>query len=254
MTDRDDRDGSEIRSYPFDDIDTLFTSLRREPPGEESDLDRIYRRGMGMFHPDRVGDDGSLCIRFQEDFATYRLAWEERRTAARLEASVDPFALLRDLGLSTDLSVRSALFATLYRFHTLGLDRWRTRTRTGMQRRNAAVIRTLLYWAHSYDPGTARTLADFLLEPASFGMGERTGQLYFMIRRMLFRGLDLLIRYQDLQRPATRDIAADTVQYALRIFPRGDAAESRPFRYARRMAEWILAELAMPPDPIGLES
>jgi hypothetical protein len=253
MTEGGDRRDSRVQAYPFHDIGALFAALRSNPPGDESELDRVYRRGMGTFHPDRVGDDGSLCIRFQEDFATYRLAWEERRTAARLEASVDPYALLRDLGLSTDLSVRSALFATLYRFHTLGLDRWRTRTRTGMQRRNAEVIRTLLYWAHSYDPATARTLADFLLQPASFGMGERTGQLYFMIRRMLFRGLDLLIRYQDLQRPATRDIAADTVRYALRIFPPGDASESRPYRFARGMAEWILAELAASPESIGLE-
>ncbi|MFP4210180.1 MAG: hypothetical protein ACLFR8_02975 [Alkalispirochaeta sp.] len=253
MADRIDRGEPSVPEYPFHDIAALFAALRSDPPGDEGVLERIYRRGMGMFHPDRVGDDGSLCIRFQEDFAAYRLSWEEQRTAARLGASVDPYALLRDLGLSASLSPRSALFATLYRFRTLGLDRWRVRTRTGTLRRNAEVIRTLLYWAHAYDPGTARTLADFLLQPASFGMGESTGQLYFMIRRMLFRGLDLLIRYQDLQRPATRDIAADTVRYALRIFPRGDAAESRPYRFARRTAEWILAELAAPPEPIGLD-
>ncbi|MDA3947751.1 MAG: hypothetical protein PF508_00865 [Spirochaeta sp.] len=237
----------------FQDLDRLFSQLREAPPNSQAELDRIYRRGSRALHPDLTGDDGSRFVRFQHVFALYRTEWADRRSISSIRQSVDPFAVLRDLGLPDDLPPRPALYASLYRFRSLGLERWRVRTRPALRRRNAQIIRTVIYWAYAYNRTAPRVLTPFLLHPGSFAVQDRHASRYFLLRKLLFRSLDLLIRYQDLQREATRDIARDILAYVDHVFP--DQRRDAPpvFGELREMMRWISAESELPPDRIGLD-
>lgn len=239
--------------YTFEDLDTLFDRLRRNPPGSGRELDRVYRRGMLALHPDRIGDDGARFIQFQEAFSNFRREWEAGQTVHSLSRAVDPYRVLRDLGLSTELSPRSALFATLYRFRSLGLERWRIRTRPGLKRRNTAVIRTLLYWAYAYDVTLPTVLSEFLLQPGSLGIRESGAPVFFAVRKLLFRSLDLLIRYQDRKRIATKAIAIDILDYARLLLDGAGGVESRALTSVRRMEAWLRREFEGDPETIGLD-
>lgn len=237
----------------FQDLDRLFSQLRAAPPHSEVELDRIYRRGSRVLHPDRTGDDGSRFVRFQTVFASYRTEWADRRSISAIRQTVDPFTVLRDLGLRDDLPPRPALYASLYRFRSLGLERWRVRTRPALRRRNAQIIRTVIYWAYAYNREAQRALTPFLLHTGSFAVQDRHASRYFLLRKLLFRSLDLLIRYQDLQREATRDIARDILVYAEHVFPEPRHDAPAVFGELWGVLRWMSAESELPAERIGLD-
>ncbi len=113
------------------------------------------------------------------------------------------------------------------------------------------MIRTVVAWAYEYDEHFVEIFYAFLRHHGRFSISERHASLYFMVRKLILKGLDGLIRYQDLARPATSEIARDTVRYALFVSEayRDDAAYSA----VRALGAWILEELAKPPEPIGLD-
>lgn len=118
-----------------------------------------------------------------------------------------------------------------------------------MKRRNDEVYGTLMYWAYRYDPGVVPILERFLLG-WNFVPVQRKSALFFLIRRTVLQGLDMLIRYQETGRAATRSIADDRLRYARMLatpFTREPA-----FHALAEMADWMIREAALPPLRIRL--
>ena len=232
-------------------IDSLMRRLRSDPPRDERELDRIYRSLLKVTHPDRSRDDGSTFLYLREQFAEFRAEWQLARARAALSSRTERRGLLRDLGLRPDLPARPALFAALYRFRSLGLSSYRVRSRPSLRVRNARVITVILSCAYDYDPGFVPLFQTFLLHHGNFAIGERQAPLYFMVRRMVLKALDGLIRYQDRGRPATAAIAHDTIRYARSISLR--YLQDPAFEALFALAQWIETELEHPPQAIGLD-
>ncbi|MFW5827923.1 MAG: hypothetical protein ACOCU4_07520 [Alkalispirochaeta sp.] len=232
-------------------VDLIVADLRDRPRGELREIDRIYRRLLREVHPDRFGDDGALFMYVREQFSSLRAEWSMARARSESAAAVDRTRLLRDLGLPRDLAPRPALLASLYRFRSLGLAHYRVRSRPTLRRRNALIIRTVVAWAYEYDPGFVQLFYRFLRDQGNFGLSEGYAPLYFMVRKLVLKSLDGLIRYQDRPRPATAEIARDQIRYALEISRvyGGDPA----FAAVHAFARWIGTELSNPPEPIGLD-
>lgn len=233
------------------DIDRVIARLRDVPPTTEQQVDRIYRRLLKQTHPDRTGGSGEAFLYLQEVFAGFREEWMTRRAQESLEGSVDRTALLRELGLAEDLGPRQGLLVALYRFQSLGLTNYRVRSRPALRRRNAAVIRTVVAWSYHYDPAFVALLHRFLLHHGNFGVSARHAPLYFMTRRIVLKGMTGLIRYQDNHRRETAEIARDGITYALQISQ--EHRQDPAFSALRALGEWILTELAKPPERIGLD-
>ncbi len=219
----------------------------------------MYRRASRVLHPDRSGDDGSRFVAFQEEFRRYQLEWRQHRASSELRRVVDPTKVLTDLGVPPGLPPRSALFVTLYRFRSLGLDRRRLRLNPSLARRNDEIIRTFQYWALEYDETTLSILTRFLMPTDTFGLGEAAGPVYFRTRRVLLRSLDLLIRFQDNHRPATRDIALDLIAYAESLIQHHRISAVRRDRTGSfsgiiGMSAWLRRQLSLPPQRLGLDS
>lgn len=237
----------------FTDVGTVFALLRDHPPQSERELLRFYRRGIRLLHPDRCGDDGSRCVEFQQLYASFEREWRERRLVSAITLTVDPYQVLRDVGIEGEISSRAALFVALYRFRSLGLDRWKVRTRIDLKKRNERIIRSLFYWAYRYDRWSVATLRAFLLQSRGFAIREGQVPLYYYLRKLVFRALNLLIRYQDNRREATRSIAIDLLNYAQRLCPREMNGESSIFSSISDMRGWLRAEFDRSPERIGLD-
>ncbi|MFO8043362.1 MAG: hypothetical protein R6U25_09195 [Alkalispirochaeta sp.] len=231
-------------------VDLVITRLRTNPPSEISELNRVYRQLLKAVHPDRSGDDGTLFLYVREQFAQVQNEWAMARARAEMAAAVDRARVLEDLGLSADLAPRQALLAALYRFRSLGLAHYRVRSRPALRRRNSQIIRTVVAWGYDYDPQFVQLFYKFLMYQGNFALAERHAPLYFMVRKLVLKSLDGLIRYQDRPRPATAEIARDQIRYALQISHayRGDPA----FAAVRDLSGWITQELDRTPEPIGL--
>lgn len=236
--------------YDAPAIDAILQRLRDTPPQSIEELDRIHRRLLRETHPDRAGGDATIFLYLQEQIARYRVEWEVAHARQTLETHIDRTELLRELGLSPELAARPALIASLYRFRALGLFSWRLRSRPSLRKRNAKVLHTVVGWAYEYDPEFVSIFYRFLMSQANVPIAEGQAPLHISVRRMILKGLDGLIRYQDLRRDATAGIARDTLLYAIRISnpPAGKAGFSDLHDFAR----WILRELDHDPTPIGL--
>ncbi len=232
-------------------LDEIFTRLRANPPDESIELERIYRTLIKRTHPDRLGDDGRLFLYFREEFERYREQWSVLRRRETLRSQFDPRAFLVELGLSSDLAPRPALYAALYRFQSLGLAVWRVRSRATLRKRNAAVIRSVLYWAYEYDAAFVSIFQGFLMHQGNFTLTERHAMVYSPVRRVVLRGLDGVIRYQDRAHPATAEIARDRINYALAIS--AGRGRDAPFAALHAFGRWLLHELDYPPERIGLD-
>lgn len=232
-------------------LDEIFTRLRADPPDESIELERIYRTLIKRTHPDRLGDDGRLFLYFRDEFDRYREQWSALKSRETLRNQFDPRALLVDLGLSPALASRPALYAALYRFQSLGLASWRVRSRSTLRKRNAAVIRAVLYWAYEYDATFVSVFQDFLMHQGSFTLTEPHAMPYSPVRRTVLRGLEGVIRYQDRAHRATAEIARDRIAYALDISA-GRGREA-PFAALHALGRWLLGELEYPPERIGLD-
>ena|GEM_PF-4104353 len=170
--------------------------------------------------------------------------WAENRRERERIRSIDPYRIIRDLGVETDGSDRSAFWITLYRYRSLGLTSRRVRVRPAMKKRNDQVYRILMYWAHRYDPMVVPILERFLYG-WNFALAEQNGALFFMIRRTVLQGLDLLVRYQETGRAATRSIAEDKLRYA-RVLT-GPYRTDPAFAALAATIDWLLREASREP-------
>jgi hypothetical protein len=231
-------------------VDAVIAHLRQKPPADETQLTGVYRRLLKRAHPDRNHDNGEVFLYLRTAFGAYREQWIAGRRVQALTDTIDRRRILTDLGLPQEVSPRRGLLAALYRFRSLGLSSFRIRTRTNLRERNAAVLRAVISWGYEYDEHFVPVFHALLTQRGRFSPTDRHGPLYFMLRRMVYQSLDDLLRYQDRQIAATAQIAGDRLEYALRISRDAEAVPA--IADLRRFALWLVAELAKPPESIGL--
>lgn len=222
----------------------MLEELRRRPDLDEQTINRVYRRLARRTHPDSLRDDGTAFIYLQERFERFVEEWSQLRRERRLADGIDPYKVIRELGIDGPLSDREAFWMTLYRYRSLGLTSRRVRVRPAMQKRNNEIHGTLIYWAHRYDARVVPVLERFL-SGWNFALIERNAPLFFMTRRTILYGLDSLLRYEEGGRPASRSIAEDRLRYArlLALPHSGDPA----FFALIAMIDWLLREAGMEP-------
>lgn len=232
-------------------VEQVIEALRRNPPRDADHLTRIYRRVLKQTHPDSAGGDATLFLFAQESFGRYRVEWESVRHRSVLTDGMDPWYVIRDLGLPETLLPRQALYAALYRFRALGLTSWRVRSRPALRERNLRVVRTVIHWAYETDPTFVPLFEDFLKYQGQFAIGEREAPLFFMIRRMALRALDWLIRYHDRGRPAAGAIGRDTLAYAIMLCEAH--RNHRSFAAMEALMRWMDGEFLLEPALVGLD-
>lgn len=226
------------------DVETVIARLRANPDLRPRELERVYRRLILQVHPDHHEDGGELFLFLRSEFDRLRAERKRNDTIAMLENDLDPHRLAGDLGITRVLSPRESLYVALYRFRSLGLSSWRVLVRPSLRERNNRVIRTILYWGRRYDESFVPAFQDFLRYPGQFLLAENQAPLYFLVRRTMLRGLDWLIVFQDRGRPATADLAGDTLRYALSIA--SGRERDTTFAALLGMTRWMLAELDLP--------
>ena len=244
-------DQSSENSLSIAVVDAVIARLRQTPPQDEAQLTIVYRRLLKRAHPDRNHDNGEVFVYLRTAFGEYRKQWIAARRLQALTNAKDRHRILTDLGLPQEVSPRRGLLAALYRFRSLGLSSFRIRTSSTLRERNATVLRAVISWGYEYDEQFVPVFHALLAHRSRFSPTDHHGPLYFMLRRMVYQSLDDLLRYQDRRITATAEIAADRLEYALRI---SRSSETVPaIADLRRFAVWLAAELAMPPEPIGLD-
>lgn len=224
------------------DIDHILEELKTRDGVDTGQVDRVYRRLMKHVHPDVVTGNAETFRYARTAFARFRDRIDSDAQVARLARETDIVAPLRDIGLDPRIGPRAALYAVLYRFHALGLTSWRVRTRPELRRRNVRLIRSIVYWGYRYDPAFVPIFERFLRNYGQFRIAERRSKTYFMLRRVLLRGIDWCIRYHDRGRPATAEIARDTLGYVLLVAP--PYARDDAFRALQDVAAWLREDLS----------
>lgn len=210
----------------------------------------MYRRLAKRAHPDLLHDDGSTFLYLQYRFDRFIDEWTRDRSLQRLAVGIDPHRIIREIGITGEIPVRTALYVSLYRYRALGLTSRKVRVRPAMRRRNEEVFRTVAYWAYRYDRQLVPILERFL-HGSDFPFAERRTAHFFLVRRTILRAFDSFLRYQDRGRPVSREIAEERLRYAHALCEgwKNDPA----FSSLHAMAGWLLREAKLDPQLIGLD-
>ncbi|MFP4562440.1 MAG: hypothetical protein ACLFRY_03940 [Spirochaetia bacterium] len=220
----------EITALP-DIISKLLTtkSCTRE------EFRRIYLYLCKNTHPDLTGKDGEDFIRLKE---IYRRI-EEKEPSAESVTPFEPMRILQESGFEAGGDPRAALFISLYRYMSTGMHSYRIRRKPPLKERNALILRTVLYWAGTYDRNFLQIFIDY--NTRIFQQIRSTSELKQegKAKRYFREGFDWFFRYQLSGKPASKTLAEDKLRmclYTLRIFGANDSPVV-PF------ARWLLEEL-----------
>lgn len=210
----------------------------------------MYKRLVKTTHPDVQGGEQTAFIQVQESFEQLRAEIRDRDNRAALTQSVDPFRVIRDVGFEGTPTDRQALYISLYRLRTLGVFRLRLRRRPELRKRNETAIKTVLYWGYQYDESFVPPFAELMRQYGNFPFTDQTAKLFFLAKRILMKGLDWTVQYQDNGRPGTRKIAAESLAYVA-VLARGHETK-REFAALLSFAEWLLRELELEPADLRI--
>lgn len=232
------------------DVEAIIQRLRDRPALTADQIDRLYKRLVKTTHPDVAGGEQTVFIQVQEGFEQLRAEFKERENRKALDESIDPYRVLRDVGVQDSANSRQALYVSLYRLRTLGVFRLRMRRRPELRQRNELVIKTVLYWGYEYDTTFVPRFVQLMRHYGNFPFTDQTAKLFFLAKRILMKGLDWAIQFQDNGRPGTRKIAAESLAY-VGVLARGHEAK-KEFAAILAFAAWLLKELELEPSRPGI--
>ena len=221
---------------------------------------RIYLYLCKNTHPDLTGKDGAEFIRLKE---IYRRI-EEKEAALRSapggasggpedgergDSPFDPFKVLSESGYDAGGDPRTALFISLYRYMSSGMHAYRVRRKAPLKERNALIMRTVLYWAGTYDRDFVRIFVDYNTRIFQHIRSTSDLKQEGKAKRYFREGFDWFFRYQLAGKPAAKTLAEDKLRmclYTLSIFGT-QTSPVVPF------ARWLLGELEREAAIIGRE-
>lgn len=233
-----------------DALNAILEDLATAVDLDDEAFERTYRSVILAVHPDAAGGDARRFMRARDAFAELREMRSRARRRAVFAEGLDPHAVLRDVGAPETITPRGALMVALYRFRALGIDRRRVRAKPELRRRNALVIRTVLYWAQACDTEFASVFEAMLRHEGAFGISGPDAFIYARARRTVLRGLDWIVRYHDTGRPAAAAIARDAATGAAVVI--GPFAVRREFAVLDDLSRWIARESERPSELLAL--
>ncbi|MFW5812097.1 MAG: hypothetical protein ACOCWS_03850 [Alkalispirochaetaceae bacterium] len=221
-------------------IESIIEGLRHRADLTEEELKAQFRALVMQTHPDRPGGSEEEFIRVREEFS--RLEKELRTAASRktLFADFDPAEIPREQGLEEPFSDRSALYASLQRYMSAGLYRFKIRSNPSLRNRNSRIIKSVLYWGERYDPEFLRLFSDHLRQQNNFAAVTGEHRVYFFVRKVFIKGVDWALQYHRHGRPGTAKVARDWLTYATVLSGTSDHPATEALR---ALAGWYIREL-----------
>ncbi len=255
--------------YDRQELDHLFRLLsKRSHPdatggnGEDFiELRRIYERACARLGAAPLNDPSPVEVRSstvdEEVFSsssqgpsgirTSSSSWSSPPGLSRgtgTKSGFDPSRIVREAGFDESLSSRGCLFLSLRAFFNLGMYNHRIRSLRGLQRRNAEILYTILYWGKIYSPRFVPVFTDY--SSRTFQSLSTTWEIknFNYAKRLFLDGVTGFFNYQVSGRTGTAEVARDKFtwcSYTLRKVIK----DSHPMA---PMAEWFLEELDSPPE------
>lgn len=208
---------------------------------------KIYLYLCKNTHPDLTGKDGGDFIRLKELYR--RIEEKEAGLHGVTAGPFDPFRIIRESGYDPGEDPRAALFISLYRYMSAGMHSYRVRRKAPLKERNAQILRTVLFWAGTYDRGFVQIFIDF--NTRIFQQIRSTSDLKQegKAKRYFREGFDWFFRFQLAGRDAARTLAEDKLRMCLYTLGLLGTEDSPVVPFAR----WLLDELRRGAAIIGRE-
>lgn len=221
-------------------IESIIAGLRSRGDLTEDELKATFRALVMQTHPDRPGGRESDFIRVREEFSRLERELRSSESRKRLFADFDPREIPREQGLEEPFSDRRALYASLRRYMSAGVYRFKIRSNPSLRNRNARIIKSVLYWGERYDPEFLRLFSNYLRQQNNFSAVTTEHRVYFFVRKVFIKGVDWALQYQSHGRPGTAKVARDWLSYARILSGSSDHPATEALR---ALALWYIEEL-----------
>jgi len=245
----------------------LLSSLLKQNRYSGPELDHLFRLLSKRSHPDTAGGSGDEFIQLRRIYESARSRMggnipdmasvprsQFRRTGssfispevhtAERSSTFDPDRIIREAGYDETLSSRGCLFLSLRVFFNLGMYNYRIRSISGLQRRNAAVLDTILYWARIYNPGFADIFSAYCSLTVQSLSTTWEIKNFNYARRLFLDGVTGFFNYQVSGRTGTAEVAREKFTWCVYTLDKviKDTHPMGP------LAEWFTEELDAPPE------
>ena len=220
----------------------------------ESELKSIYRGLSKETHPDLTGGDSSEFLKIREEYRqaqSYLNVLKSQNGTHREQpflsgnpgrtSPFSPTRIIFDSGFRRAIDPRAGLYVGLFRYAAAGLYSQRVRAKSTSNRRNLNIIRTVVYWAHLYDPEFISIFINYnrlhLVQYRDV-VGDRK---IIAGRRFFIQGLNWFVQFQDRGRSTAFEIGWETLSRAIDNL---QLAQRSPLRRSLlSFAEWLRTEL-----------
>ena len=211
----------------------------------ESDLKAIYRRLSKKTHPDITGKGSSDFLRIKNEYEEARSYLKKIKGGIYLKTNFSPTKVIIESGYRRPIEPRSALYIALYRYSVLGLYSYKIRSKPELHNRNLEIIRTVIYWAHLYDPDFISIFIGYNKQYAIHYHEYLYNKKIVRGRRLFIKGLRWFLDYQDQGRRSACEIACEQLNASRSELKNAIVGPLR--KSILLFAEWLLNELDLDP-------
>ncbi|MCX7023981.1 MAG: hypothetical protein NT080_05105 [Spirochaetes bacterium] len=213
----------------------------------ELELSRIYRALSKRIHPDLAGGSGERFVSLNREYGTALAALKSGGGASVRPSpprdDFDPYKVVREMGFPAVEDPRACIYLAINRYKNAGLYNRKVRSAPALRKRNAAILRTVLYWARIYDPAFVEIFLSWdrrRLEGLATTALHRAGS---ELRSRLDMAYSQFMEYQEFGRPMTAQLVRSNLDDALETIELYHLDRDG----AKFFAQWLLAELDKPP-------
>ena len=214
-------------------VSDIITKLLTTRSCSKEEFKRIFKLLCKYTHPDVTGKDGQDFIRLTEIYKKV----QER------EADFDPLKIIEESGYPRVREPRAALYISLYRYGTSGMNVYKIRSKQVLRERNSLIIRTVLYWASLYDRSFVPIFISYNSKVFEHVRVSSSMKQEIKGKRMFLEGLDWFFKFQDTGRVSSGTIAKDKLRGSIYTFEVFGYYESPVIPFAK----WLIAELQKEP-------
>lgn len=223
-------------AVPLEDIVSKLLTTRS---CTREEFKRIYKLLCKYTHPDLTGKDGRDFIRLTEIYTKL----QEREAASVLTDNFNPNKIIEESGYPRIKDPRAALYISLYRYGTSGMNAYKIRSKEVLRERNSLIIRTVLYWGSKYDREFVPIFMDYNSKVFEHIRVSSSMKQELKGKRMFLDGLDWFFKYQDTGRSSSGTISRDKLKGSIYTFHTFGCRNSPVIPFAN----WLIRELEKAP-------
>lgn len=168
---------------------------------------------------------------------------EAAAAGAALQLKFNPVKIIEESGYSRVREPRAALYISLYRYGTSGMNAYKIRSKQVLRERNSLIIRTVLYWAARYDKNFVPVFINYNSKVFEHVRVSSSMKQEMKGKRMFLEGLDWFFKYQDTGRASSGTISRDKLRGSIYTFEVFGYYNSPVIPFAK----WLIAELEKEP-------